>query len=175
MILNQGELPHCCGYACQQLLQSEPVPQKGKSGTWIYREAKKIDEFGPGVDGTSIRAGMQVMKAHGLIEAYFWAKNSQQVIDYLLRYGPVVAGTPWYSNMGYTNAKGQVKITGEDQGGHAWLIVGANTRTGLLHAVNSWGAEYGVFGQFSISMKDFDTLMARGGVAAAAVEPGTQL
>lgn len=175
MILNQGSAPACVGFSCQQLLQSEPVPQKGKSGSWIYREAKKIDEFGPSVDGTSIRAGMNVLRANKLIDAYFWAKSSQQVIDYLLRYGPVVAGTPWYSGMNRTGSNGIVKISGKSEGGHAWLIVGANLRTGLLHAVNSWGAEYGIFGHFSIAMSDFDLLMQRGGVAAAAIEPGTKL
>jgi hypothetical protein len=175
IVMNQGSLPHCVGFSCQQLLQSEPVPQKGLTGSAIYREAKKIDEFGPRVGGTSIRAGMNVLKAKKLIDAYFWAKNSEQVIDYLLRYGPVVAGTPWYSGMNRTDRNGLVKISGKSEGGHAWLIVGANQRTGLIHAINSWGMEYGIAGQFSLTFKDFDTLMQRGGVAAAAIEPGTKL
>jgi len=175
IVLNQGLESSCVGFSCQQLLQSEPVPQKGKTGSWIYREAQKIDEFGPGVQGTSIRAGMNVLLANKLIDAYFWAKNSEQVIDYLLRYGPVVAGTPWYSGMSRTDRNGLVKISGKSEGGHAWLIVGANQRTGLIHAINSWGMDYGYAGQFSLTFKDFDTLMQRGGVAAAAIEPGTKL
>lgn len=175
IVMNQGSLPQCVGFSCQQLLQSEPVPQRGLTGSSIYREAKKIDEFGPHVGGTSIRAGMNVLRDKKLIDAYFWAKNSQQVIDYLLRYGPVVAGTPWYSGMNRTDNKGMVKISGKSEGGHAWLIVGANERTGLIHAINSWGMDYGIAGQFSLTMKDFDLLMQRGGVAAAAIEPGTKL
>lgn len=173
-ILNQGQLPHCVGFSCQQLLASEPIPQAGKSGSWFYREAKKIDEFGSKVAGTSIRAGMNVLKANGFIEAFFWARNSQQVIDYLLRYGPVVAGTPWFTGMNRPDRNGLVKPTGKAQGAHAYLIAGANLHTGMLHCVNSWGYGYGQHGMFHITMKDFDQLMKRG-VAAAAIEPGTKL
>jgi len=175
IVMNQGLESSCVGFSCQQLLQSEPVPQKGKTGSWIYREAKKIDEFGPLADGTSVRAGMNVLKANGLIEAYFWANKAQQVIDYLLRYGPVVVGTPWYSQMNNPDRKGMINISGKEEMGHAWLVVGANERTGLIHAINSWGMDYGIAGQFSLSMQDFDVLMQRGGVAAAAIEPGTKL
>jgi len=173
-ILNQLTEPSCVGHACQQLLASEPVPQKGKSGPWLYAQAKKIDEFGPSVEGTSIRAGMNVLKENGLIEAYFWARTTQQVIDFLLRYGPVVAGTPWLSGMNTVPRTGIVSARGANEGGHAYLIVGANTRTGLIHCVNSWGIGYGQFGHFSIRMSDFDKLLARG-QAAAAIEPDTKL
>jgi hypothetical protein len=174
VILNQFTNPFCVGFSCQQLLQSEPIPQKGKTGTWIYREAKKIDEFGPRVEGTSVRAGLSVLKANGLIDSFFWAKNSKQVIDYLLKHGPVVAGTPWFSNMNSPNRDGVVSPTGRPEGGHAYLIIGANLHTGMLHCVNSWGIGYGIYGMFSITMKDFDKLM-KNGVAAAAIEPNSKL
>jgi hypothetical protein len=181
-IMDQGDTPYCCGYAIQQLLQSEPVPQKGKTGEWFYREAKKIDELGPSVSGTSVRAVLNVAKQKQFIESYYWATNTNQIIDYLLRYGPVIAGTPWSSGMEQPNKNGVVKITGTKKGNHAWLIVGVNLITGLFHGVNSYGHNFGMGGQFSITIKDFDTLFeqARQGksgpcVAAAAIEPGTNL
>lgn len=173
MVLNQGNYPHCVGYAAQQLLRSEPVPQKGKTGHWIYGQAKKIDEFGPGVEGTSIRAGLNVLKANKLITSYYWANDTEQIIDFLLRYGPVIVGTPWYSGMNQPKYDtGVVSITGKEQGGHAWLILGANLQTGYLNAINSWGSDYGILGQFRIHINQMQTLLNLGGVAAAAIEPG---
>jgi len=181
-IMNQGVTPHCCGYAMQQLLQSEPVPQKGKTGAWFYKEAKKIDELGPNISGTSVRAVLNIAKQHKFIESYYWATNTDQIVDYLLRYGPVIVGTPWSTGMERADKNGIVKISGTKKGNHAWLIVGVNLNTGLFHGVNSYGYDFGIGGQFSITIKDFDALFeqARQGksgpcVAAAAIEPNTKL
>lgn len=171
-ILDQGQTSSCVGHACKQLLASEPISQgEGLSPFTIYREARVIDEFpDDATEGTSVRAGLEVLRRRKLIASYLWAQNAEQAVDYILRIAPLVVGTDWKADMSVPDSKGIVSVSGASEGGHAYFAMGADLAEGTIQFVNSWGIEFGMGGMFSITIDDFDKLLRQGGVAAAVRE-----
>lgn len=173
-IMNQGQTSSCVGHACKLLLTSEPFVQTGPSPFVIYREARVIDEFPDDeTEGTSIRAGLNVLRNKGFIKSYYWAKTTNDVIKYLLNYGPVVAGTSWFQNMFYPDNFGFVDPKGSldhEHSGHAYLITGVNIKKGYFVGANSWGQSWGINGQFKIKISDFGNLIKNGGAVAGVIE-----
>lgn len=168
-ILDQGSEGSCSGQAVKQLLQSEPFQQlDGPSALDIYFDARKIDEFPDTIEGTSVRAALQVVKSLGLIQSFHWAPNLESVLDWLHRAGPVDAGTDWFSYQ--TLLDYQVTFQGRAVGGHSYLLTGYDIPARRLFMVNSWGTSYGYRGEGWIAFSDFERLLRLGGVAAGVVE-----
>ena len=173
-ILDQRSSFACVGFACAQFIQSAPQMSERPNPFEIYMLAQKLDEWQgeePDYFGTSVRAGMKAMESLGLIKGgYVWAWDAKTIINYVLTRGTVVVGTPWLSGMTEPDKFGNVSLTGEDNGGHAWLIGGVDTEKGKFLGVNSWGEKWGVGGKFWISIEDLDKLLLKGGVACSALE-----
>ena len=72
--------------------------------------------------------------------------------------------------MFFPNKKGKITATGSDMGGHAYLLDGVNTKTGLLRIKNSWGRDWGKKGFAYISIDDMDMLLQDYGEACLAEE-----
>jgi hypothetical protein len=175
-IMNQGRTDSCVGHAWKGLLTASPVrvPAATPPGPFdIYNAAQIVDEFPdtPPAGGTSVRAGAKVLKSKGLIIDYRWAKNTTEVTQWLLSFGPMVVGTDWTAGMMRPNARtGFIYPTGASQGGHAYLLVGVDTTRGLYRIVNSWGTAWGIGGVALIKIDDFGYLLSRNGEAVAARE-----
>lgn len=168
-ILDQGSEGSCAGQAVKQLLQSEPFQQMGgPSALDIYYEARKIDEFPDTIEGTSVRAALQVARNMGLIQSFHWAPNLESILDWLDRAGPVDVGTDWFSYQ--TLLDYQVTFEGRPVGGHSYLLTGYDIPARRLIMVNSWGESYGFRGEGWIAFSDMERLLSRGGVAAGVVE-----
>jgi hypothetical protein len=169
-ILNQGYTSACVGYACSQILSSDPKKMKSPDPLEIYSKAREIDEFDNNkTEGTSIRAGLNTLKSLNLIDKFYWAFSVQDIIDYLLLYGPIITGTSWYEGMS-TPINGTIKVKGQKEISHAYVLNGVNLQNGYFTGVNSWGKYWGINGQFKISIQDFEQLLSNGGVAAAVVK-----
>src|SRR5687767_11138127 len=75
-IRDQGREGACCGFGCKALLEASPFRQTGGiTAREIYLEARMVDEFDDSEveEGTSVRAALNVLKTHGLIQSYVWA------------------------------------------------------------------------------------------------------
>lgn len=178
---NQGRTSQCVGYSWVHWLDAGPVRQpylKEKSGIgrpWdpkdIYNRAKRLDQW-PGEDyhGTSVRAGAKVLKRKGLIREYRWAWDIETVVETLLKEGPMVVGTWWYSQMYSPDDHGIIRARGKRDGGHAYLLCGVDLNTQLLKIKNSWGRNWGKDGYATIPIKDFEKLLDEGGEACMAFE-----
>lgn len=173
-VLNQGRTNSCVGHACYQLQVSEPLVRSNPplSPFDIYGEARKIDEWTDNDDvdqGTSIRAGLNVLKQHGVISSYYWANDPDEVLDYLLRFGPLVFGTRWTDSMFEADDNGFVWPVGNGGGGHAYFAYAANWDQKYITCRNSWGNYFGRDGDFLLSFDMVRELLSEDGASAAAV------
>ncbi len=171
--LDQGQTNGCVGYSTYQFQVSEPiVGEPILTAQQIYAEARKNDEFpGEADEGTSIRAGLEVLRKHGIIQNYFWAKSAGEALEYMLKFGPLVFGTQWTEGMFHPDSKGIIRPTGANVGGHAWFGYAGQWKTKFITGLTSWGLDFGKEGSFKLSLQDVDELFRRGGVAAAVLEP----
>jgi hypothetical protein len=167
---DQKATPHCVGFAWSHWLASAPIR------SWIdpdglYGIAKRFDEWkGTNYDGTSVRAGAKVLKWLGLIERYEWAWDVDTLLDAVLDRGPVVVGTNWHKGMDRPNKDAVLSATGNNLGGHAYLITGASKERGLFRIKNSWGQTWGRKGRAFITFDDMAALLKKNGEACLAIE-----
>jgi hypothetical protein len=173
-ILDQGNTPHCVGFAWAGFGVSLPVFDNWDNvvGDKIYYAAKVIDGEPNAEDGSTTRSGVKAFMQFGSLQnnAYAFANSLQDVIDWLLVNGPVVTGTNWYDGMFSPDSGGLVKISGSLAGGHEWMLSGVDTVARTFKATNSWGTSFGIEGQFYIGFDDYQRLLNEEGDACTAVE-----
>lgn len=177
---NQGESSMCVAYSWTHWLEDGPFMHNSKNKpivnpAEIYKEAQKIDQWpGENYNGTTVRAGAQVLQKLGLISEYTWAFNVDSVVEALLEIGPVVVGTMWYESM--FQPKNGIVVPDFDAkkeaGGHAYLLDGVNKTTGMIRIKNSWGKGWGKNGFGYIKIEDMDKLIRANGEACLAIECG---
>jgi hypothetical protein len=162
---NQGATPHCVAYAANHCLEAAPYVHDLQ---WdaaklrdLYRRAQKQDGFPLPHDGTTARAMMRVLQEDGLITAYLWAQDEDQVRAHLLERGPLMLGSDWFTGMDDPGA-GAAYVTpeGEWAGGHETLIrwyYGPRHKTfpDTYELVNSWGESWGDRGLFRLKAEHF--------------------
>jgi hypothetical protein len=173
---NQGKTSQCVAYSWTHWLEDGSITQEGTytpcvDPYYVYKEAQKVDQWaGENYDGTSVRAGAQILKKLGYIKEYRWTYDVNDIAMAILTKAPVVVGTTWYSDMFKPDSKGVIKPTGTSNGGHAYLLNGVNMKTKMFRIKNSWGREWGKNGYAYISFDDMQKLMNEHGEAAIAVE-----
>lgn len=176
-VLDQSNTNSCVGHACYLLQVSEPVATVNpKLGPFdIYVSARQQDEWTDNdfIDrGTSIRAGLSVLKNAGIISAYYQTQSGEVAREYAITKGPLVVGIRWPDSMLTPDANGVIKPRGVNGGGHAVFITSVQWKEKMLTIQNSWGTGWGKRGFAKISFSDFDRLLAEmGATAAAVVEP----
>lgn len=165
----------CVGHACWQFQCAEPIVREPVlTPLQIYDEARRIDEWpdNDNVDeGTSVRAGLNVLKRHGVIQNFHWAESADQALEYMLKYGPLVFGTDWTYDMFEPDGQNVIRPTGRSAGGHAWFAYAGQWDDKFITGLTSWGESFGYLGSFKLSLYDIDELFKRGGCAAAVTEP----
>lgn len=172
--LDQGHLSACVGFSWSHFLAAMPQPVSGvteEKAIGIYRHAQTIDEWpGEKYEGTSVLAGVRSIQERypGLIDAYYWAFNINQVIMALGYIGPVVLGIPWYNSMFSPDERGVITPKGVTTGGHAILAKGVNVEDKLVRLHNSWGPDWGFMGDCFISFDDLTQLLREDGDACVA-------
>lgn len=109
---NQGEYNACVGFGESQAVSI--LERYTFEALWLYREALKIDEWpGEADEGTSLRAGFDVLRTQGHIRAHkrlpdvpdlqygiqanHWARSVDEIRTAVSKGIPVVMGTNWYS------------------------------------------------------------------------------
>lgn len=175
---NQGATPQCVAYSWLHHLEDGPITKEPKSPgagpaanpTRVYDMAQRRDEWpGERYDGTSIRGGAKAMVDLGLIKEYRWANSIETIIRTLLVEGPIVFGSYWYRDMFYPDQDGIISVSGDIVGGHAYLLNGVNTKTGIVRFKNSWGRGWGKKGFGYLYVNDLVKLLDRWGDACRPV------
>lgn len=184
--LDQANTSTCVGHAWNNFLRCAPIrTTKGPSPFDIYRKAVVVDpwpendneatlpDFDPQLDdGTSVRAGAEAVTQFGRLKSYLWGFQLTPVVEWLLTEGPVVVGFNWYSSMGRLDSNGFARITpgATIEGGHAFLVRGADTKKQRVTCENSWGDDWGKKGTFFLSFADLERLIHEDGEACTAIE-----
>lgn len=171
-ILDQGNTPHCVGFAWAGWGICEPIVDTftNDDGNRIYYEAKVIDGEPNQEDGSTTLSGVKAMQKEGRLQNYAFATSLDDIITWVLTQGPVVVGTKWYEKMFNPDATGLVTVSGAIAGGHEHTIVGADRSTQLFKHANSWGTGWGTGGFFYMSFTDEQRLQNENGDACTAVE-----
>lgn len=180
-ILDQDETSHCVAFATVAELNATPVTDDDKSAAaHAFFEQVKAQDVAMGNvfrEGATTLAGVKAAMAAGRISAYFWGYTVNDVVDCLVRKGPVILGTTWYDDMFEPAESGLVRPRGAYAGGHCYLALGywpAGRLPGITDPViecqNSWGRSWGKSGRFYLSLNDLDTLLGQYGEAVIATD-----
>lgn len=120
-------------------------------------------------DGASLLAGARVLRKTKHLNYYAWAFGIDDVLQTLMRKGPVILGVNWYEGMYRTNKYGLVELTGRLVGGHCILANGVipnhQDMGDVVVWTNSWGPNYGINGRGFIRVKDLEELLRQDGEA----------
>ena len=176
-VLNQGATPQCVAYSGYRFLTAGPVRNKKLPFTpaELYKSAQKYDEWpGDNYDGTSVRGLFKYLNKTGYVPEYRWGFDLETILSYVLTEGPLVIGSTWFSEMSNPDRQGFIIPQGNVQGGHAYLLIGANRKKkqrgayakGAFRVLNSWGRSWGQCGRAWMSFMDFEMLLEFGDTEA---------
>ena len=173
--VDQGNTSSCVGYSIRNLLEATPSPVPagaGPDGWAIYQKALELDHIPGNADtGTSLVAGAKAAQSLGYVTTYVWATTMYDLLRWVLLKGPVIIGSVWTDQMFRPDGQAVLHPTGAVAGGHAWMVYGADQRTGHFRMQNSW-ARWGSRGRAWIWYRDLESLVfARGGECLSATEP----
>ena len=179
-VRDQDEEGVCVGFATAcGMKEYQEFLDYGKlvelSPRFVYAEAKKINGI-PGLEGTTIRAAMKVLKNKGVCQEKFWPYQPYQkdkpkegalsnakkfrILTYarilnlnelrlsLATKGPCVMGIQVFKGMLKTKT-GIIPLPKKNEtslGGHAICIVGYDDERELVKFKNSWSTKWGQAG-----------------------------
>lgn len=178
-VLDQGNEPECVGFAGFGYLLAGPVRNKPKFTPHdLYKHAQANDEWeGDDYEGSSTRGLFKALQDMGYINGYQWAFDVEPVIAHVLTVGPTCVGTTWYAGMSEPDEHGFINTTGRVQGGHEWLLIGADREkhasdgtVGAFRMINSWGRPWNQHGRGWVSFATLDRLIKAQGEACTAKE-----
>lgn len=167
--LDQGSEGACVGFAWAHELAARPsvIQNVAASSAYrIYKMAQTMDDWpGENYEGTSVLGGIKAVQDMfpGIIGGYRWAFSFDDLIETLGYFGPAVLGINWYSGMLNTGSDGFVHATGQVVGGHAILARGVNLKKKAVLLRNSWGEDWGFFGDCMVSFDDMRKLLSEEG------------
>lgn len=181
--LDQGREGACVGFGWSAELASTPIQHQVDNGSAfeLYRQAQAEDRAmgHRWPEGASVLAGAKACAKQGLVVRYHWAFGVDDVLDALVRKGPVVLGINWYDGMYTTRPLHEgahvVQVSGRIVGGHCILANGyLPDYPGIGEAVvltNSWGAGWGDrTGSALLRRADLERLLAEQGEACVATD-----
>lgn len=176
-VLDQGQTPECVGCGLEGLMNASPVRQKPPhclSWDGIYKAAQLKDGMPLPHDGTTVRAGVEVLYKAGNIASYHFGLSFDDIWTWLLTMGPVVIGVNWYESMMVTDNYGFLNIGGDVAGGHCVFLDGGSIAKikgkRCTRGRNSWGTDWGLCGSFWLTEDALSRLLAEQGEAVAAIE-----
>lgn len=177
-VLDQGNIGSCTGNAVAQALNTKPLHTQGSAllGESIaldfYKLATELDEF-PGIfppddTGSSGLSAAKAAQQKGYIISYSHAFSIEEALA-ALQEKPVITGVNWYEGFDRPNKyeRGQVDMTGQIRGGHEFLVRGFEWYHTLMDsfivATNSWGAAFGMSGDFRFTVAVWEKLLDQEG------------
>lgn len=175
LYLDQYDEGACTGFAFTHFMATAPYPRPldqitSPHARWIYRRGKELDAW-PGEDyeGTSTFGASNAAIEQKWLTSVKWLSNEAELCKHLGYVGPAVLGTRWYEGM-MDVLDGFVKIEGESLGGHCYLINEYSVEKQAYNIHNSWGINWGVFGNAWIKQSDLARLINDGGEVCAPIK-----
>ena len=171
-VLDQGETPHCVGFAGAQWGNTLPINDKfvNEDGHRFYYACKVFDGEPNEENGSTSRSLGKALKAAGRLNTYAFAASIDEAVQWIMTNGPVLFGTDWYTGMFNPNSRGFVEPTGNIEGGHMYLAIGYNPLTEVIEYLNSWSDMWGINGRFYMHKRDAVKIFANQGEGLVAVE-----
>lgn len=178
--LNQGNLGSCTGCAMAHVLAAPAAGRPGpriegvdiRLAVQIYSGGTHLDEIPgtyPPIDtGGSGLGVMKYARSRGWVRAYRHAFNLGQVL-LALKSTPLITGFAWREGLYYPDEEGLAPYTGPVVGGHEVAVIGCDIERELLIFRNSWGPEWGVDGNFTMTFTDYERALADRGDATVPV------
>jgi hypothetical protein len=160
-VTNQGNTPMCVAFS-SAAMKSWQDRADGRVSIWFdFDESRFFRWIGGTANGAWVRDAMKVMLGRGYpvtgkadysaadhrIRGYYAiARRRSDLQAAILALGPVVIATPWYQSWFRPDARGVLPNPSYAVGGHAIVAYGWDSRG--LRCRNSWGAAWGVGGDF---------------------------
>ena len=176
--LDQGQEGECVAFSWLSELAATPWrhPADNAAARALFQRIRACDRAmgNHWEQGASILAGAKVCRAEGAIREYRWCFGIDDVIETILRRGPVILGVEWYESMYDTDPGGLVRIGGPKAGEHAIMANGFwpdHPRFGDVAVwTNTWGPGYGLNGMGLIPVGKLDWLLQRGGEGCSPID-----
>lgn len=172
-VLDQGNVGSCVGNAAAHALNSRglhhvPSPvMKEADALAIYAAATAADPWPgtwpPNDTGTDANSAAKALRDQGRIAGWTHCFGLDHVLA-ALQLSPVMLGINWYEAMFEPDAHGFVHPDGAIAGGHETLIRGDSAK-GYVRVRNSWGAAWGIHGDYLLTYDDLAALLADAGDA----------
>jgi hypothetical protein len=164
--IDQMQTSACTGFSTAGVIMVGPVTHEGyrtfeegnKLGRRLYAGALDNDEW-QGNDpccGSSVRAAVKTAVDAGFFKSFAWAYTVDEIVEWLLRFGPGIFGIVWPDSFMRTDKHGYLQIgdtatlSNPHAAGHAIAAVGVNTSyrnpdgtKGFVELLNSWGKPWG--------------------------------
>jgi hypothetical protein len=169
-VLDQGQLGSCTGNAGTAWMAvgaawsnwGQNARLNEDYAVQLYSDATRIDPWDgsyppedTGSDGLSIA---KVLQTRGLIDRYEHATSLEATLT-ALQSGAVITGTEWRGDMFSPSSDGRIKITGNVEGGHEYLLRRIDMENQRIWMRNSWGPYWGVEGEAYFTFDDFEELL----------------
>lgn len=191
-VLDQGKTGTCVAHGWSAWAYGAPLMTSVSSLPTPYELYRKIVLVDPWADndfeatvsddqlqaGSSVRAGVQVYRAMGIVKNFLWAQSVEDIRAWhLAGLGGVVLGVNWTANMMKPDVSQVIHYTGDIEGGHCIKTTGW-TDTFLYNGqpqsavriINSWGRVWGELGRAWILSSDLEKMLTDGGEFCAATE-----
>lgn len=172
--LDQGEIGRCTGNGMGQCINTtfwKPTREHVKGAGYLlteddadalYRLATTLDDipsqYPPDDTGSTGIAVAKAAQQQGYVATYSHAFGLQHMLG-ALQLHPVICGTTWTNDMFQPDANGFIRPSGDVAGGHEYLCYAADVDKEFLTFRNSWGAGWGIDGDFRITFADYDELL----------------
>lgn len=189
-IIVQGNTGTCVAHGCTSYINAPPYMQKLPVTPFnFYRRVVGHDEF-PENDfeatapdaqlqyGTSVRAGVEELRAMGYVKNYLWAQSTEDARGWMLAgLSGLIGGFNWKTDMMDTDTSGFVHYSGNVEGGHCFYIGGWNDHlryngryVRAARCQQSWPLPWGQGGRFWILEDDLAKMLQDQGELAAPTE-----
>jgi hypothetical protein len=166
--LNQGNSSRCTIFSWMHYWEDGPVTH---TGTVTDAEMWRLYRLGQDIDGTphtdvdsglTSDAAAQAVKREGYIGEYRWAREADELYEWLRRVGPATIGTWWPDGFDTPDVNFFGHYTGSMLGGHQFKVDGVNMRQKFVRCKNSWGRNWAKKGFFYLSFDTIDEMLKDG-------------
>lgn len=143
LIHNQTSTPLSVACALSSALESQRALVDPKL---LHQHARNDHDL---LSPISLRAGCRVLKRSGIIDAYHWTYEVDEIASYLLQLGPpLVCATDWYDWMYHPDAESGVLkrphgTAARLVGGAAFVLYGVDMAANLAEVGLSFGRDWG--------------------------------
>jgi hypothetical protein len=168
--LDQGREGACTGFGAAQALSAGQyaVPVTNGIAQGFYEGAKRYDEWpGENYEGSSVLGAMEFLHHETYyLRAYWWATTLDEVLHAVAFYGPVEMGSWWNEGMMQPDSDGNLHLSGQRVGGHAYCVAAVDLARRRARIDNSWGPHWGQNGSAWIGFEELEALLREQGECA---------